>query len=421
VRQHATAGVTAALFLAALLVYAASPVTTSIDSMWTVYTSLSLVRDGNIELDEYVSVLRDSHFYASREIGGHYYHFYPYGPALLSMPFVWALDQAASASGIDLASRYLTVRPVWVERALAALFAAATGAVMLLIARETGADLRRSALIAATFAFGTSAWSTASRALWQHGPSMLLLSVALWIAVRARRQPELIRFLGLPLALAYVTRPTNAASIVVFSLFVALVHRGQLATYAAGCVIVLAPFLAFNWATFGLPLTEYYAPERLGDNRAFLEALAGNLISPARGLLSFTPVLVLAIAGTAVSLTRRRLGALELAIVATVGVHWIAISSFSHWWGGHSYGPRFFTDVLPYLVFMLIPFVHTLGAGRPAANALFGLLLVASVCIHARGAVDASVLGWNALPVDVDEQPGRLWDWRDPQFMRGLF
>jgi len=27
---------------------------------------------------------------------------------------------------------------------------------------------------------------------------------------------------------------------------------------------------------------------------------------------------------------------------------------------------------------------------------------------------------WNNSPVDVDEAPGRVWDWTDPQFLRGV-
>jgi hypothetical protein len=41
--------------------------------------------------------------------------------------------------------------------------------------------------VAMVFAFGTAAWSTASRGLWQHGPSMLCLAVAAYLAMRSRR------------------------------------------------------------------------------------------------------------------------------------------------------------------------------------------------------------------------------------------
>src|SRR5207253_9523971 len=60
--------------------------------------------------------------------------------------------------------------------------------------------------LAALFAFGTSALSVASRGLWQHGPSMLLLAIALYLFVRAGTKPELTAFASIPLALAYAVR-----------------------------------------------------------------------------------------------------------------------------------------------------------------------------------------------------------------------
>jgi len=43
-----------------------------------------------------------------------------------------------------------------------------------------------------------------------------------------------------------------------------------------------------------------------------------------------------------------------------------------------------------------------------------------SFTIHFRGAHRRSAWDWNSQPVDVDVDPTRIWDWRDPQFLRGL-
>jgi hypothetical protein len=52
------------------------------------------------------------------------------------------------------------------------------------------------------------------RALWQHGPSMLMLTLALWLIVVAHERPWVVQFASLPLAFSYVVRPTNVVSIV---------------------------------------------------------------------------------------------------------------------------------------------------------------------------------------------------------------
>src|SRR5262249_38064441 len=144
-------------------------------------------------------------------------------------------------------------------------------------------------------AFGTAAWSTASRALWQHGPSMLMLTLALYLIVRARERPWIAQLAGLPLAFAYVIRPTNSLSILLLSAFVFLTYRRYFLRYVAGGLMVAVPFFLYNLAVYGAPLSPYYLPDRIGSNPAFLEALAANLVSPARGLFFASPVLLFAL------------------------------------------------------------------------------------------------------------------------------
>jgi len=56
---------------------------------------------------------------------------------------------------------------------------------------------------------------------------------------------------------------------------------------------------------------------------------------------------------------------------------------------------------------------------RPSVVA-FAILLGVSGFIHSRGARTMDVYLWNVSPANVDQNPARLWDWSDPQFLRGL-
>jgi hypothetical protein len=40
--------------------------------------------------------------------------------------------------------------------------------------------------------------------------------------------------------------------------------------------------------------------------------------------------------------------------------------------------------------------------------------------VHARGATSIAANQWSALPSSVDDARWRVWDWSDPQFLRGL-
>ena len=90
-------------------------------------------------------------------------------------------------------------------------------------------------------------------------------------------------------------------------------------------------------------------------------ALAGNLVSPARGLFIFCPLVVLSVVGVVVRWRAGELTAFWKALAVIPVVHWIVISAFKHWWGGDSYGPRFFTDLMPVLVVLALPAVEVLA------------------------------------------------------------
>jgi hypothetical protein len=194
--------------------------------------------------------------------------------------------------------------------------------------------------------------------------------------------------------------------------------------YLAGALIVAVPWTALNLSLYGNPLPPYYQPGRfLLDARSFPDAAMANLLSPGRGLFLFTPVALFAIVGIGRKIVSHSFDSLDLLLVAALLAHWVVVSLFGVWWAGHSYGPRFFTDVLPYLFYLTIPAIGAMTwdsvRGRVASVA-FCLAAVISFAIHLRGAASWAPYLWNSEPVDVDLHPNRVWDWSDPQFLRGL-
>jgi hypothetical protein len=139
-------------------------------------------------------------------------------------------------------------------------------------------------------------------------------------------------------------------------------------------------------------------------------------------LLVYSPFVVLSVWGGLLAWRERRHRDLVVATLAIVVGHWFVISSFPHWWGGHSYGPRFFTDVTPLLVLLLAPVAQRVeadfAARRMALPAVCCVLVAWSFAVHAVGAAVRGSQSWNRLPVDVDHDPQRIWDWSDPPFLR---
>ena len=81
----------------------------------------------------------------------------------------------------------------------------------------------------------------------------------------------------------------------------------------------------------------------------FVDGLLGTLISPNRGLLVFSPWIAVALLTLVVPAVRRRLSAHSLICVLIVSLipYLIILSKYSVWWGGHCFGPRYWTDVIP--------------------------------------------------------------------------
>ena len=99
--------------------------------------------------------------------------------------------------------------------------------------------------------------------------------------------------------------------------------------------------------------------------------------------------------------------------------YFVLLSKYSCWWGGWSFGPRFWIDATPQFAialglslewawdrcrWMLIPIV---------------LAVIISVATQLIGAV-CFPSSWQMSPANADRHHERLWDWRDCELTRCL-
>jgi hypothetical protein len=277
--------------------------------------------------------------------------------------------------------------------------------------------------------------------MWQHGPSMLLLAISVLLLQRLRLATAKIDTrmvaagLGAAVAVSYTVRPTNAIVVVGFSIYVLVSLRSSLGWYLVGGGSVGLIWVAVNSATYGSLLPPYNTASRLSIHDSYTEAVAANLVSPARGLLLFTPI----VAFGALRWTRQvdryvrsRLRPFDGMRLGVVVVYLLAVSALTdNWWAGHSFGPRFMSDTLVLvwcLVAPLIPFVLDTLAPREqrrrSAVALVGAAAVVTaaawgVIANAEGGTMRSTLCWNGDP-NIDENVERIWSWSDPQLLSGF-
>nr|MBP7689908.1 hypothetical protein [Thermoflexales bacterium] len=409
-----------ALVLFALVLggYLLSGNTATYDSALSMHTAMSLVREGNTDLDEFGDIVRTT-WLSTEEIDGHIYMLYPVGASVLAAPIVWVIDRVSPDFNASLQHSF--GEPV--QTAIGSLVVALTVTLMYAITRLY-VSRRYALLLALGLAFGTSAWSVVSRTLWQHGPSMLMLTLALYLVLRARTRPALIQFVSLPLAFAYVVRPTNSIAVVVFSLYVLIAYRRYFIRYVLWALPVAVPFIWLNFSVYHALLPNYYRWYSGFALNTLFTALIGHLISPSRGLLIYSPILLLSIAGVIIKVRRREFERHDWVVLSVMLLHWVSISLWWNWWGGASYGPRLFSDMLPYFVYWMIPVAATLARTNAIRQrfvaAVWAVLLIVSVAIHARGVTSTEGLDWNASPAPIDFYSFRVWDWRDVQWLRGL-
>jgi hypothetical protein len=441
----------ARLFAAALAVYCVCPPFTGYDSYYVVPTVLSLIRHGSTAVDEFVPDAPPVSRYAVECVppkgpavdygmaagcpGGHWYNAFPMGvPILAALPVaaiaagtsaVAALAPAtAAAAPHPIIASFLSADLVGgnaiVELLCGALFGALAVWVMYHVLRQL-LPQRAAVWVTLLFAFGTPEWSIGSRNLTQHGLTILLLNVSLYIVVAARERPELIRYLAIPLSIAFTVRPSAFIPIVVLTLYVALHYRAEILRYLAWAAPAAGVFFAYYTVVRHSPIPRYYDPE-FPDKVAFALGFPMHWVSPSRGMLVFTPVFLFSLLGIYLIWRNRWLYPLSAYIAAIVLLHSLLIARY---FGGHSYGPRYFSDMSGLFVFLLVPAVlmwQKVPAGllRSAAATLFVILALFGVFVHFRGATSIAAIQWSAVPVSVDDAKWRVWDWSDPQFLRGL-
>lgn len=432
----------ALIFLTVFITHFYSRNITPSDSRWTVHTAMSIIKEGNTDLDEYKELI-GNHDWRIENIGGHIYIRPPIGTAIIALPFVFIIDKGLNlllskfSRLEEYIKEYIKIRGYKVPEVINTimlspaieLFTAsmiiALTAVFIYLIGSLFLNRIHSFLITFIFAFCTSAWSITSRALWQHGPSILMLTITLYLILLAKNKPHLIQFVSIPLLFSWVIRPQNIISIFLLTIFVLFEYRQYFLHYFFWGMTIVLPFLFFNLSVYHSFLSPYYhLPRTIGLNLNFFKALLGNLISPGRGLFIFSPILLFSIVGFVLKMKNRQLTKLDYFLLSIILLHWIAISSYPAWWAGWTFGPRYLSDMIPYLIYFLIPSIHSIfnlpGIVKAIPVFIFFSLVIISFLIHYRGATDWDAYAWNCIPNNIDMHPERVWDWRDIQFLRGI-
>jgi Dolichyl-phosphate-mannose-protein mannosyltransferase len=260
----------------------------------------ALWRTGSVRLDPVAGLVtavppgKPYHeaYWVWRSPAGHLYSCYPIVTPLLVSPLyapavAWLAWRGWEAWRLENTALRM-------EKIAASLLASLSVGLFYLLARRQ-ADPRRAFLAAVAYGFATGTWVISSQALWLHGAAELLAVCAL-LAATAEPRPATLAAAGLAAGLMAGNRPPDAllaAGILVYI----VARRGRQALWAlAAAAAALAPVVAYNLAVFR-HLAGGYAVSGLAGPHPFyahplLPGVAGLLLSPAKGLLVFSPFLL---------------------------------------------------------------------------------------------------------------------------------
>jgi hypothetical protein len=306
------------------------------------------------------------------------------------------------------------------EKLSASLLAALSVSLLYLLLRRR-AKPSIALLLTLAYAFGTTTWVVSSQALWQHGMAELLLIGALLLLTAPCTAPRAFAA-GLLLGLVVANRPPDvvlAAALGAYGLFWAGRRLAPLLAAAAALPMVLV--LLYNLRFAGNVLGGYGV---IGKADFFkhdlLVGVSGLLISPTRGLLVFSPFLLFVVLAWRQLPRGREERFLTVAMGAGVAIQ-ILLYAKTDWRSGLSWGPRYMTDTLPFLMWMLVPVVAAL---RGVARAVFLLAAGVAIAIEAIGAF------WYSPPLDrpiyaadrglEDNDMRAAWVWRNNPVVTAL-
>lgn len=165
---------------------------------------------------------------------------------------------------------------------------------------------------------------------------------------------------------------------------------GALVLAVIGAIPPVALLLWYHQRAFGSPFATGYDFSQtfahfhqegfLGVTELRWKAFHSSTVGSNNGLLTFCPLLILAIPGWVLMARRRLHGQLALTLSVVV-IYLLFLSSINFWRGGWQIGPRYITAMLP---FAMVPVTVALDAAcrHPAARALVLALMVVGVAVY---------------------------------------
>lgn len=265
---------------------------------------------------------------------------------------------------------------------------ALTIALLHRLARRLGYRERSALALAVLYGLATTAWPH-GRTFYAEPLTALCFLIAFYAIQRgtALDSPRWLLFAGMAAIAGTGVKPQAALALPGLGLYLVFaslgpVTRGDLPTavrrlarqgalWFGGGVLAALPLFLYNTVLFGGPLTTGYGdvPGALFTT-PFLTGLYGLTVSSGKGLLWYSPPILLAVLGGWAFFRRQR--AAMIGCLAIIAVHLAFYSRLDFWHGDAIWGPRYLMPMLPFALLPLLGFLEPASkpaiASRPTAR-----------------------------------------------------
>jgi hypothetical protein len=402
------------------------------DTLPAVFLPVSIIKNHSLYLDDYYDMVIKAYphpddksylkglvpFYF-RKVGGHYVSAFPVVTPLLVLPIYFL--------PVLLGMKITWLNLIFLSHISSSLIMAfAGGFIYLLLKKRFLLSETKSLLLIIVYLFGTVNFAMISQALWQHGTMQLFIILGLYFLFGYLDNGEKSKdiFLsGLFFGLAVLSRPT--AALIWCSVFLILYFRKDknfkklLKPSMFMFLGLLLNFLFFAWynEVFYVSIcNQGYSSQLLNSWLSpFPEGFLGVWFSPSKGILVYSPVFLFAFVGLYLALKKNFKKNFHYLIFGLIILlHALVVGLWKHWYGGWSYGYRMSSDIIPFLVLLLVPFIES-NLFRKYKKYFYGTLIF-SILVQVFGIIFFDGI-WHAAYDLGFEKTSWLWSIKDSELL----
>jgi hypothetical protein len=396
------------------------------DTVPALFIPLAVINDHTLYLDKYYEMMlaRYPHpddkdqtkgltpFYL-RKVGNHYLSAFPIITPLLALPlYVTAIALHINFDWTNLAILSHLTGAIIISLASVLLY--------YMLQALLNLPTKKAMLLTFVYALCTVNLALVSQAMWQHGTVQLLMIAGLifYFKFFDTKNFTFLYTFSFCFTLAFLSRPTAILPYGLLVLYVLLNHKNKFQNIMWLTLGALVPTLFFLWYnnTFYQVLANQGYSNQLTRNWLgdFPLSFVGVWLSPSKGILTYSPVLIFSLIGLLRAIKTKplhyRIYVLSALIVL---VHTLIISFWKHWFGGWSFGYRMTTDVLPFFILLMVPWI---SEELPKYFPLFIGLFALSVIVQLFGLVFFDGI-WHAAYDRGYQHTGWLWSITDSELM----